>query len=294
MLHTIDLHFHLDHAIAAFVVETHDGLVLIESGPHSVFPYLEKGLADLGFSIADVKHLLLTHIHFDHAGAAWALAQAGAQVYVHPRGYKHLLDPSRLYGSAKRIYGDFMESLWGDMQPIAEQQLTSVEHGSSFTFGGKTFTAWHTPGHASHHIAWQWGDQVFAGDVAGVSIDGGPVVPPCPPPDIDIEAWNDSLDLLVNLKPSVLHLTHFGAITEVETHISQLRQMLTGWSQWIFPHWEAGRDMNIVTPEFQTYASDQLRDAGLGAAAIDRYQAANPAWMSVAGLYRYWTKKSEE
>ena len=294
MLHTIDLHFHLDHAIAAFVVETHDGLVLIESGPHSVFPYLEKGLAELGFMVADVKHLLLTHIHFDHAGAAWALAQAGAQVYVHPRGYKHLLDPSRLYGSAKRIYGDFMESLWGDMQPIAEQQLTSVEHGSSFTFGGKTFTAWHTPGHASHHIAWQWGDQVFAGDVAGVSIDGGPVVPPCPPPDIDIEAWNDSLDLLVNLKPSVLHLTHFGAITEVETHISQLRQMLTGWSQWIFPHWEAGRDMNIVTPEFQTYASDQLRDAGLGAAAIDRYQAANPAWMSVAGLYRYWTKKSEE
>lgn len=294
MLHTLDLKFLVDHAIASFIVESEDGPIVIESGPHSTFPQLEKGLQKLGYNISDVKHLLLTHIHFDHAGAAWVLAKQGAKVYVHPRGHKHLMDPERLYGSAKRIYGDMMEQLWGQMHGIPEDQLVIVEHGDQYELGGQTFTAWHTPGHASHHIAWQWGDQMFAGDVAGVKIEGGPVSPPCPPPDINLEAWNESIDLLLSLKPATLHLTHFGEVTDVEAHLQQLRTILNDWAAWIKPHWEQGRDMNIVTPEFQAYAAEQLRAGGMDEAGITRYEAANPAWMSVAGLYRYWTKKMEQ
>ena len=116
MVHIIDLHFQMDHTIASFVVETAEGPVVIETGPHSVYPQLVSGLQKLGYQPADVKHVLLTHIHFDHAGAAWAFAEQGATVYVHPRGWKHLQDPTRLYNSAKRIYQDQMETLWGDMQ----------------------------------------------------------------------------------------------------------------------------------------------------------------------------------
>lgn len=294
MLHTLDLQFLVDHAIASFVIESTDGLILVESGPHSVFPRLESELQRLGFQISDVKHVLLTHIHFDHAGAAWALAEQGATVYVHPRGYKHLVDPSRLYGSAQRIYGDMMEQLWGQMHGIPEDQLISVEHEAEFQLGEHLFKAWHTPGHASHHIAWQWGDQIFTGDVAGAKIEGGPVSPPCPPPDIDLELWNQSIDLLLSLKPSTLHLTHFGAVTEVRAHLEELRNTLNAWAEWIKPHWAEGRDMNLVTPEFQAYAASQLEAAGLDERAVARYEAANPAWMSVAGLYRYWGKREEK
>lgn len=291
MLHTLDLQFLTDHAIASFVIESTDGLIIVESGPHSVFPRLESELQRLGFQVSDVKHVLLTHIHFDHAGAAWALAEQGATVYVHPRGYKHLIDPSRLYGSAQRIYGDMMEQLWGQMHGIPEEKLISVEHEDEFQLGEHLFKAWHTPGHASHHIAWQWGNQIFAGDVAGAKIEGGPVSPPCPPPDIDLELWNQSIDLLLSLQPTTLHLTHFGAVTDVESHLEALRTTLNDWANWIKPHWAEGRDMNLVTPEFQAYAASQLEAAGLDERAIARYEAANPAWMSVAGLYRYWGKR---
>lgn len=293
MLHTLDLQFLVDHAIASFIIESEDGPIVIESGPHSTFPQLAKGLHTLGYEVSDVKHLLLTHIHFDHAGAAWAFAKEGATVYVHPRGHKHLMDPERLYGSAKRIYGNMMEQLWGQMHGIPEEQLVIVEHGDKFELGGQDFTAWHTPGHASHHIAWQWEDQIFAGDVAGVKIEGGPVSPPCPPPDINLEAWNESIDLLLSLRPATLHLTHFGEVTNVEAHLEQLRTILNEWAAWIKPHWEQGRDMNLVTPEFQAYAAEQLRAGGIHEAGITRYEAANPAWMSVAGLYRYWSKKTD-
>lgn len=294
MIHILDLHFQTDHTIASFVVETTEGPVLIETGPHSVLPYLETGLAGLGYRLSDIQHVLLSHIHFDHAGAAWALAQAGAQVHVHPFGYRHLLDPTKLYQSAKRIYGDQMEALWGDMQPIAEAQLHEVADEAKLVIGEHTFKAWHTPGHAVHHIAWQLGEVIFTGDVAGVKIGEGPVVPPCPPPDINLEDWKASLNRLRALQPKALYLTHFGLVDDYAAHFDQLEGMLDDWAAWIKPHWEAGKSPTEVTPDFQAYAATQLRKAGLDAHQVDQYEAANPAWMSVAGLMRYWKKKAEQ
>lgn len=291
-IHTLDLQFLTDEAIAAFVVETSEGPVLVETGPHSTFKHLEKGVNDLGFAISDIKHVFLTHIHFDHAGAAWALAKEGATVYVHPFGHKHLLDPSKLYNSAKMIYGDQMEKLWGLMEGIAADQLKAIEDEEEIVVGDTTFKAWHTPGHAKHHIAWQVEDIIFAGDVAGCKINDGPVVPPCPPPDIDIEAWNDSIDRILRLDPSRILLTHFGEVSEVSRHFAELKAILQDWAGWMKIRFDKGLTPDLVTPEFKAYARTQLETQGLNEAEVARYEAANPAWMSVAGLMRYWKKRT--
>ena len=169
MTQIIDLHFqNIPQAIAAFLLETDDGPILIETGPYSTFPALEAGLRGLGYSVDDVQHVLLTHIHLDHAGSAWAFAERGATIYVHPVGVQHLSDPSRLMNSARRIYKEEMDTLWGEMRSIPEDQIRAVAHGEEIGVGGRLFQAWHTPGHARHHIAWQVGNELFTGDVAGI------------------------------------------------------------------------------------------------------------------------------
>lgn len=294
MIHILDLHFlDIPQTIAAFVIETSEGPILVETGPYSTYRHLEKGLQDKGFSMADIQHVLLTHIHFDHAGAAWALAQLGATVYVHPFGVKHLAQPEKLVSSARRIYQDDMDRLWGDMQPIAEDQLKEVKHGEELVFGNTTVKAWHTPGHAIHHIAWQVGDVLFTGDVAGVRIAQGLIEPPCPPPDIYVEDWQNSMKLIQSLHPKALYLTHFGKVEDIESHLSQLEKQLMEWADWIRIKMDSGKTAEKIVPEFQEYVTNQLRASGATQDVIRQYEAANPSWMSVAGLMRYWKKRAE-
>ncbi len=294
MIHTIDLNFQgYSHSIASYLVETSEGPVLVETGPHSVFPYLQQGLAAKGYKVEDVQHVFLTHIHLDHAGAAWAFAEKGAKVYVHPFGYKHLLNPEKLMRSAKRIYQDQMDSLWGAMKAIPESQLVSVEDRAEFNIGGKTFKAFHTPGHAVHHIAWQMSKELFTGDVAGVKIEDGMVVVPCPPPDINLEDWEHSIALIKTLDVERLYLAHFGIVSDIENHLKALSDCLWNWANWIKPYWEQGKKPEEVTALFEQYAEQQLIDFGVEKQMRLRYEAANPSWMSVAGLMRYWRKKMQ-
>ncbi|MDW3208458.1 MAG: MBL fold metallo-hydrolase [Reichenbachiella sp.] len=288
----IDLQFKsLDHAIAAYLLPTSEGPILIETGPHSTFPKLKEDVEAMGYQMEDIKHVFLTHIHLDHAGAAWALAETGAKIYLHPFGAKNMEDPSRLMESATRIYGDQMDTLWGQMKPIPADQLIQVEDQQSFRCGDIEIKSLHTPGHAKHHIAWQVGDVIFTGDVAGVKIDNGPVVPPCPPPDINLEDWKASIDILRNAEPSALYLTHYNKITAIEPHLSALENILDDWAAWIKKQMQAGLSNEEMVPLFMAYTADQLREAGLSEPTIELYEAANPSWMSVAGLVRYWTKK---
>ncbi len=294
MYHTIDLHFqNCNHAIAAFLIETADGLVLIESGPYSSFNSLKKGLSTIGYKISDIDHLLLTHIHFDHAGAAWTLAEQGATIYLHPFGAPHIHDPTKLVSSATMIYKDKMDSLWGEMKGIPKKKLKIMVHEEAITIGGEHFQALHTPGHAKHHIAWQWKDTIFTGDMAGVKIEGGPVVPPCPPPDINIEDWMHSIDLVLSKNPKKLVLTHFGEVQTPKEHILELKEVLNDWAQWVKKKWEAGMSTDEITPQFMTYTARQLRDKGVSDYGIKQYELANPSWMSVSGLVRYWKKKMD-
>ena len=292
MYHTLDLHFqNYEHAIGAFCIESNNGLILIESGPFSTYQSLEHSLNKKGFSIDDIKHVLLTHIHFDHAGAAWALAEMGANIYVHPFGANHMLNPEKLVASATMIYGDQMDTLWGEMKEIDEENLRVVEHQEVLEIDGKTFVSLHTPGHAKHHIAWQHKDVIFTGDVAGVKIDEGPVVPPCPPPDINIEDWKNSIDLILERNPKKLVLTHYGEISNVHQHLHEVKDILDDWSLWMKTKWEEGLTNEEITPLFMEYTSNQLKENGVLDLGIKRYEAANPSWMSVAGLVRYWKKR---
>lgn len=294
IIHTLDTHFLGEsHVIANYLMESDDGLILVETGPSTVHERLQREIADRGYSWKDVRHVLLTHIHFDHAGGAWKFAASGAKIYVHPAGLPHLENPERLWGSAKRIYGDAMEQLWGDMQPIASRQLIPVDHGDVLRIGGLELEVYYTPGHAVHHNAYRIADVIFTGDVAGVRIDGGPVIAPCPPPDIDIELWKKSLQILRDAEPSALYLAHFGVIKDPFPHLAELGQALDDAAAWMKPHFEAGATLEEVQPQFVEFSRRRLRDAGASEEEIDRNEKANPSYMSVAGLMRYWKLKKE-
>jgi glyoxylase-like metal-dependent hydrolase (beta-lactamase superfamily II) len=293
MYHILDLLFlGYHHAIAAFLIDSEDGAILIESGPYSTYEHLCFLLREHGLHPHDIRHVLLSHIHFDHAGAAWAFARQGAKIYVHPFGAGHLHDPSKLVASATQIYGDQMDKLWGKMDGIDDELLVQMAHGQKVLIGEYEFTALHTPGHARHHLAWMVGGTLFTGDVAGVKIDGGPVVPPCPPPDISLEDWNTSIDLILESKPQKLVLTHYGEIEDIEGHMAELRHILNDWALWVKAKADQGMTADQITPLFMEYTNGQLQSRGVSEEGLKQYEAANPAWMSVAGLMRYWAKKA--
>jgi glyoxylase-like metal-dependent hydrolase (beta-lactamase superfamily II) len=292
MIHSIDLNFQGNaQTIGAFLVESSEGPILVETGPHSTLPTLQQGIQNAGFDWREVRHVLLSHIHLDHAGAAWAFAQAGAKIYVHPLGAGHLADPSKLMDSARRIYQAQMDTLWGDMQAIAPENLQTIEDLAEVQIGNLQWKAWHTPGHAIHHIAWQLDETIFTGDIAGVQIGRGPVIAPLPPPDIDLEQWQNSINLLKKINPKSFYLTHFDQVKDIKPHLEALEQNIYTLANWIKEHLQAGESPNEMTPAFDSFCADELRKIGLTEAEITQYQAANPAWMSVAGLARYWKKK---
>lgn len=293
-IHVLDLNFLSEtESIASFLIETSEGLILIESGPETTFDKLTESIASLGFDWKQIKYLLLTHIHFDHAGAAWKFAQNGTKVFVHPIGLPHLNQPEKLWNSAAMIYGDDMDRLWGKMFPIDLENLVGVEDGDEITLGDTTIKVWYTPGHAVHHNAYQLEDVIFTGDVAGVKINHGPVVPPCPPPDIDLKLWKESIQKLKSLQPKKLYLTHFADVDNVDQHLFDLEMMLDNWANWMKPYFDQGTNPDEIVPLFMEYTKNQLIEQGVNEEDRQRYEYANPSWMSVNGLLRYWKLKSQ-
>lgn len=286
----LDLRFQgLPGVIGAFLLPTAEGWVLVESGPHSCWDALVRELAERGLKPRDIRHVLLTHIHLDHAGAAWALAAEGAQVHVHPFGRDHLADPSRLMASAQRIYGEEMDALWGEMHPVSPSLLHSIDDQDVLDIGGVTFKAHHTPGHASHHIAWQTGDILFTGDVAGIRIGSGVVAPPCPPPEFDPELWAQSLARMRSLDVRELVLTHFGPVQDIGHHFLQLEEGLSSWMNFFRDQPDTAEPEDLV-PAFTDFIEHSFYPPSMDAASRKQYAFANPPWMSVAGILRYLRK----
>ena len=269
----IDLvHGGATRTIGSYVVETPDGLALFDCGPSSCLPGLEAGLAERGVPLADVRHLLLSHIHLDHAGAAGSLvrAQPQLQVWVSEIGAPHLVDPSRLERSARRLYGDAFDDLWGELAPVPEANLNVAGDRAA---GLEVFAA---PGHASHHVCYFDGSTLYAGDAAGVRIQPSrSVLPPTPPPDVDVEAWYRTLEQIERRAPDRLALTHFGLADDVGRHLAELRERLDTWTSRV----EQGAD----EAGFVAAAKADLPPEEAGA-----YDRAMPFWQSYAGLRRYW------
>jgi len=294
VIHILDLHDRAPRVIASFVLETKEGPVLFETGPESRFSVLLDGLNALGYAAPDVKHVFVTHIHLDHAGAAWRMAERGATIYVHPKGAPHLVDPSRLWASASRIYGEQMETLWGQMGHVPEGQIEVVQDGQVIQIGEVRIQALETPGHAYHHHAYLIGDVLMGGDVTGVKIGRGPVLPPCPPPEIHIELWRESLARLRQLNLRQIYLTYFGLVEDVGPHLDALEVRLLEWADWIKQKLKSGLTREQMVLEFEAHVAATLRAAGLSQEEVQEYELADPSWMSVDGLVRYWNKHHPE
>lgn len=292
-IHILDLHFQAEESIAAFLIPTSAGPVLIETGPESTWDNLQAGIQKAGYNVNDIRHVLVTHIHLDHSGAAWRLAKNGATIYVHPNGLPHLANPEKLWSSASQIYGAEMGRLWGRMESIPLAQLKPVGEGDVIRIGDCRINVWYTPGHAVHHNVYQVGDSLFTGDVAGVKIGSGPVQPPCPPPDINIELWLQSINKLKDLNPSSLYLTHFGRQENPQELLKELEVRLQDWANWIKPFFDEGKHPEEVIPAFRQYTMAQYAGAGLSDHELSRYEYANPSFMSVTGLFRYWKLKTQ-
>lgn len=273
----LDLHFGgRERAIGVYLVDTDDGLALFDCGPASTLPALEAGLAREGLELSDIRHLLLSHIHLDHAGAAGPLVRANGHltVWVSEIGAPHLLDPSRLERSARRLYGDAFDPLWGELAPVPAQ---NVRIAGGDVLGWDAFP---TPGHASHHVSYLRDGTLLAGDACGVRMPGAAyVLPVSPPPDLDVEAWHASVAEIRRRAPERLALIHFGVHKDTRLHLDRLEGELDTW---------AARVENGMTQvEFVAVAR---ADAGADA---DDYDQVAPLWQSWQGLRRYWDTKTE-
>ena len=290
---TLDLNFQgKTHAIASYLIKHSTGAILIESGPGSTLSALKAGLAVNGFSLADVTHVLLTHIHLDHAGAAGRIAQeSGAKVYVHPIGAPHMLNPEKLIASATRIYGDKMDTLWGEFLPVPQNQLKVPNDAEEIVIGNLRFLPVNTPGHAEHHYAYIFEDVCFSGDVGGVRIPGYPYLRvPMPPPELHFGKWRESVARLKKEKFARIAPTHFGIFDDPEWHLSEVEKSLDAAEGWLEKVMPSAPQVDEMKQMFGEWMAEQSREQGLSAEAAKAYELANPLGMSVDGLLRYWKK----
>lgn len=289
---TIDLNFQgKTQAIASYLIRQGDAVVLIESGPGSTRSALEAGLAKEGLSPRDVSHVLLTHIHLDHAGAAGWLSRQGADIYVHPIGAPHMLNPEKLIASAARIYGDRMDTLWGEFLPVAQEQLKVPKDAQEIVIGNLRFLPVHTPGHAEHHYSYVFEDVCFSGDVGGVRIPGYMYLrAPMPPPELHFGRWRESLIRLKGVNFSRIAPTHFGIYEDVQWHLDKLDATLAGMEKWLETVMVRDPSIEELRAEFTQWMEEESRTENLSEDAVRAYSLSNPVAMSADGLMRYWIK----
>jgi glyoxylase-like metal-dependent hydrolase (beta-lactamase superfamily II) len=283
-----DLHLGIPEVVGTYLV-LGDEPALVDPGPTNTLSNLEAGLARNGLSFDDIRAILLTHIHFDHAGATGALVARypHLRVYVHQRGAPHLIAPERLVRSATRLYGDEMDRLWGDFLAVPEDQITTLGGGETIRLGRRTLNVIDSPGHASHHVIYfeEATRVAFTGDTAGVRLPGAISRPPTPPPDIDIEAWQQTLDTLESLQPQLLLVTHYGPVDRAPEHIADFRVRLVRWAEVVREGLASGEDEPAQIDRLRAFAARE--DEG------PQVQHAAPIEQCWQGLARYWRKRAE-
>ena len=277
--------------IAATALETNNGLALFDTGPESTFDNVVRALENIGAAAHDIQHVFLSHIHFDHAGAAWRFAELGATIYVHPRGAQHLTDPAKLIASATRIFGKDMPRLWGHIAPVPTERVRILEDNEVVAVAPFEIRAIATPGHAGHHHVYHWGDNVFGGDIAGVRLGNGPPIPPFVPPELHIESWHESIAKIRKLNPTNLYLPHFGLVKDsIAAHFDALDERVTRWSEWFSEKIAGGAPEPELVRDFARLEHDDLIDKGVTEELARDYETADPSYMAVPAARRYWEK----
>ena len=293
----LDLEFQQPRIIASVILESASGVAIIDPGPSSTLPVLRRALASAGIEPRDVTQLLLTHIHLDHAGASGTLAAENPdlRVYVHALGAPHMMAPEKLVASARRLWGDDTDRLWGECRPVPRTALVTLAGGEAIQAGGRSLQVAYTPGHASHHVSYfdAASGIAFVGDTAGVRLGGQTghyVLPPTPPPDIDLDAWRDSLTRIEAWRPETLFVTHFGPSAPSGAHLAEMREHIDLVSQ-------------LARTSLARDESDEVRETWFGEALrreIGRrlgddahaYEVAARFDLNWRGLARYWRKRA--
>ena len=282
--------------IATVVIHGPGGAVLIDPGPSSTLPALRAKLDQAGIPLAEVRTILLTHIHLDHAGVTGTLVRENPalRVYVHEQGAPHLVDPAKLIASATRLWGDDMERLWGEIRPVPQDNLVVITGGERLSAAGRDLDVAYTPGHASHHVSFFNADSgiAFVGDTAGVRLPpAGFILPPTPPPDIDLEAWRDSLRRIADWRPETIFVTHFGPYAPVGAHLTEMVAHMELTSGLV----KASLARSGTDEEREAWFADEIRRdlrRRMSEADAHAYEVAGRFDLSWRGLARYWRKKT--
>ena len=293
----LDLNFYgVKGVIASVILHGPGGAAIIDPGPSSTLPALRAGLDRAGIALADVRAILLTHIHLDHAGATGTLVRENPalRVYVHEKGAPHMVDPAKLIASATRLWGDEMDRLWGEMRPVPAETLVILRGGERLAAGGRDLDVAYTPGHASHHVSYFSADTgiAFVGDTAGVRLQEGRfIMPPTPPPDIDLEAWRDSFARISAWRPETLFITHFGPYAPVAAHLTEMADRLELTSGLV--------KTSLARPgtdeEREAWFADEIRRElrrRMTESEAQAYEVAGRFDLSWRGLARYWKKRT--
>jgi glyoxylase-like metal-dependent hydrolase (beta-lactamase superfamily II) len=291
----LDLHFYgVKGVIASVILQGPGGVAIIDPGPSSTLPALRAGLAQAGIAMADVSTILLTHIHLDHAGATGTLVRENPamQVYVHEKGAPHMIDPSKLIASATRLWGGEMDRLWGEMRPVPAENLAILRGGERIAAGGRELNVAYTPGHAAHHVSYFSGDTgiAFVGDTAGVRLQAGQfIMPPTPPPDIDLEAWRDSFGRINAWSPGTLFITHFGPFAPAAGHLAEMADRLEVTSGLA----RASLERPGTDEDREAWFTEEIRRElrrRMSESEAQAYEVAGRFDLSWRGLARYWRK----
>jgi len=299
-IHYLDLDYMgVRGAIGAYLVSDGTSNVLVEAGPGNTVPALERSLGVHGLLIDDLDACCLTHIHLDHAGAAGHLARRGVPIHVHSFGAKHIIDPSRLLASAGRIYGDQMDTLWGEVIPSEETMVHGLDDGDVVKVGDIELIAIETPGHARHHLVFQFnaGNDVvcFTGDAAAMLIPGtGYVSVPMPPPEFDLPTWLSTIELLRSGPWSRLMLTHGGCVEEIERHLDQLVESMNRQVKCIKEGLAEGLENEELLDRYRDSLRDEATSLGASDSQFDDFVTTSLLGMNISGVDRYLELQSED
>ncbi len=296
MIDYLDLRFRgSDRVIATAVLLGPDGVTLVDPGPTSCLPVLEDGLKQRGLTLRDVRALLLTHIHLDHAGAAGSIVERvpAIRVHVHERGAPHMIDPAKLLASATRLYGEQMDTLWGAFLPVPAANIQVLQGGERIAAAGTTLRVAYTPGHAKHHVSYldETTGVAYVGDTGGIRVSGDYLMAPTPPPDIDLSSWRESLDVIDAWHPVSLFLTHFGVVTGARAHLARFRETLATQAEAVRQSLSAGETDEERARVFVEHMRREVRRT-LPEHEARATELAAPFDQLWQGLARYWQKQT--